>query len=197
MKNRNITILYIILSLAFLCEAVLSFNRYSFNGYYVDKIINGLWLLMTVFMIIRFWKKKSTKAIFAILVLIVVLSILPMMLPFFAMVYYFSTVDDYQQIELNDTYRLERTRPSALQKPQIYIYKKQGIIEKEVYRTPYFYVVENVLQKSFLEPEEAQLPVQNARIINISKDSLGIEYQIRNKKKIFYHKNKQDQFDDI
>jgi hypothetical protein len=127
----------------------------------------------------------------------VVLSILPMMLPFFAMVYYFSTVDDYQQIELNDTYRLERTRPSALQKPQIYIYKKQGIIEKEIYKTPYFYVVENVLQKSVLEPEESQLPVQNARIINISKDSLGIEYQIRNKKKIFYHKNKQDQFDDI
>lgn len=112
------------------------------------------------------------------------------MIPFFAMVYYFSTLDDYQQIELNDTYRLERTRPSALQKPFIYIYQKQGIIEKEIYRTPYAQLVENALQKSFLEPEEVQLPIQNAKIITIDKDSIGIEYQIMNKKKIFYHKQK-------
>lgn len=116
-----------------------------------------------------------------------------MMIPFFAMVYYFSTFDDYQQIQLNNNYRLERTRPGALYKPQIYIYKKEGILEKKVYKTPYSEVTETVLQTSSVNDMEGEkAPIQLAKLVKVSEDSIGIEYQIRNKKQVFYHKKDLD-----
>lgn len=93
MKNKNIVIAYLVVTLIFLGEVVLNFNQYSYAGYYPDKIIGWLWLVMTVFIIIRLWKKKAIKAYFAFLVAGIILSILPMMIPFFALVSYFSTID--------------------------------------------------------------------------------------------------------
>jgi hypothetical protein len=51
-------------------------------------------------------------------------------IPFSGIIYYFSTIDDYQQIKLNKNYRIERTRQQALSIPRIYIYKENGILEK-------------------------------------------------------------------
>ncbi|CAM3075565.1 hypothetical protein DRF59_15925 [Chryseobacterium flavum] len=193
MKSKNIVILYLILSLIFVFGIALHLNKYSYSGYYTDKIINWLWLGMTIFMIIRFWKRKMIKVYFVLLLATVILSILPMMIPFFAMVYYFSTFDDYQQIQLNNNYRLERTRPGALYKPQIYIYKKEGILEKKVYKTPYSEVTETVLQTSSVNDMEGEkVPIQLAKLVKVSEDSIGIEYQIRNKKQVFYHKKDLD-----
>lgn len=198
MKNRNIMIAYLVVSLIFLSEIVLSFYKYSYSGYYTDKMINWLWLAMTVFVIIWFWKKKVIKVYFSFLMLGIILSILPMMLPFFMLVSYFSTIDNYQQIQLDDTYRIESARLGALSKPQIIVYKKEGILEKKIYTTPYSKVAEDMYELSLDSPARAEnKPIQGAKIVNVSKDSLGIEYQIVNKKKIFYHKNKEDWFDDI
>ncbi|AZA82013.1 hypothetical protein C1637_24390 [Chryseobacterium lactis] len=192
MKNTHITILYSIVSLIFLTEVILSFNHYSFSGYYTDKIINWIWLAMTLFMIIWFWKKKIMKAYFVFLAFTILLSMLPMMIPFFALVNYFSTLDDYQQIQLDDTYRIERTRPNVLHKPQISVYKKEGIIEKGIYQTPYLFIVEKVFQDHFTNDIEGEnQPIQKARLVDVNKDSIGIEYEIMNKKTIFYHKEKE------
>ncbi len=112
-----------------------------------------------------------------------------MMIPFFAVVNYFSTLDDYQQIQLDDTYRIERTRRNVLDKPRIYIYKKEGIIEKGMYKTPYILVVEKVFQDHFTNDIEGDnQPIQKAKLVSVDKDSIGIEYKIMNRKNIFYHK---------
>ncbi|WP_213278013.1 hypothetical protein [Chryseobacterium indologenes] len=83
MSNKNLVIAYLAVTLVFLFGIVLSLNNYSFAGYYIDKIINWLWLLMTIFIIVRFWKKKVIKVYFGLLISGIILSILPMMIPFF------------------------------------------------------------------------------------------------------------------
>ncbi|WP_027374005.1 MULTISPECIES: hypothetical protein [Chryseobacterium] len=194
MSNKNILLLYAFISLVFLAEVVLSLNQYSFSGYYTDKIINWMWLAMTLLIILRFWRKKVVKAYFAVLIFSVLLSMLPMMIPFFALVNYFSTLDDYQQIQLDKIYRIERTRRNVLDKPKVYIYKNEGIVEKEIYKVPYLEIVEKVFQDHFTNDiaGEAQ-PIQKAKLVSVDKDSLGIEYEIMNKKNIFYHKDKKEE----
>ncbi|UKB84583.1 hypothetical protein LF887_02705 [Chryseobacterium sp. MEBOG06] len=194
MKNKNIVITYLALTLIFLFGVVLSFNNYSFSGYYMDKVINWLWLAMTVFIIIRFWKKKGAKIYFGILLSGTILSILPMMIPFFGMVLYFSTTGCDQHITLDDTYRMERGRPGVMSNPMITIYKKEGIFEKQISRTPYLDIIEQIQSSSHIN--EKELPVQGAKLININNDSIGIEYQIMNKKKVIYQKNRMNWFDD-
>lgn len=178
------------ITLIFLSEVVLNFNQYSYAGYYPDKIIGWLWLAMTVFIIIKLWKRKAIKVYFGFLVAGIILSILPMMIPFFALLSYFSRIDSYQRIQLDDHYRIERHRPGALSKVQIAVYQQKGIFEKRIGKIPYVEVLENVLQRPSFEisNDEQQEPIQEAKLINANKDSIGIEYQIMNKKKIFYHK---------
>lgn len=189
MRNKNIIIVYLVVTLVFLSEVVLNFNQYSYAGYYTDKIIGWLWLALTVFIIIRLWKKKAIKVYFGLLVAGIILSILPMMLPFFALVSYFSTIDSYQRISLNNNYRIERYRPGALSKPQIAIYQQKGILEKRISKTPYVEILEKVVQRPSIDipSEEQKEPIQEAKFINADKDSIGIEYKIMNKKQIFYH----------
>lgn len=189
MRNKNIVIVYLVVTLVFLSEVVLNFNQYSYAGYYTDKIIGWLWLALTVFIIIRLWKKKAIKVYFGLLVAGIILSILPMMLPFFALVSYFSTIDSYQRISLNNDYRIERYRPGALSKPQIAIYQQKGILEKRISKTPYVEILEKVVQRPSIDipSEEQKEPIQEAKFINVDKDSIGIEYKIMNKKQIFYH----------
>lgn len=193
MKSKHLPAIYLAITVLFVIEIILSWKQYSFAGYYTDKVINWAWLAMTVFMIIRFWKRKTAKAYFTLLLSVIILSILPMMIPFFGIVCYFSTIDDYQQIELNDSYRIERTRPGALSKPQIYIYQKEGILEKKIYKTPYLEIVEHVIQNPLKrEPGQKDPQIQQAKLISSNKDSIGIEYQIMGKKHIFYHKSQED-----
>ncbi|WPO90456.1 hypothetical protein [Chryseobacterium sp. YR459] len=197
MNNKNIVIAYLAVTLVFLFGIVLSLNNYSFAGYYIDKIINWLWLLMTIFIIIRFWKKKVIKIYFGLLISGIILSILPMMIPFFGIVHYFSTIGCEQRIQLDDTYRLERGRPGVLYNPLITIYKKEGIFEKQILRTPYSEIIDKVSEPSSETLYEKTRPIQDAKLMSVNNDSIGIEYQIMNKKKLIYHKNKLNWFDDL
>ncbi|WP_426477100.1 hypothetical protein ACP3T3_17745 [Chryseobacterium sp. CBSDS_008] len=198
MNNKNIVIAYLALTFIFLFGVILSFNHYSFAGYYTDKIINWLWLAMTGFIIIRFWKKKVIKIYFGVLISGIVLSILPMMIPFFGILLYFSTVGCDQQISLDDTYRMERGRPGALYNPMIMIYKKEGLFEKQTSRILYTDITKNVLPPSLQKiTDEKKLPIQDAKVVNVNQDSIGIEYRIMDKKKVIYHKNKLNWFDDF
>lgn len=197
MNNKNTVIAYLAVTLVFLFGIILSLNNYSFAGYYIDKVINWLWLLMTIFIIIRFWKKKVIKVYFGLLISGIILSILPMMIPFFGIIHYFSTIGCEQRIQLNDTYRMERGRPGALYKPLITIYKKEGIFEKQISRIPYSDITDKVTEPSFETLYEKNRPIQEAKLINVNQDSIGIEYRILNKQKVIYHKNKLNWFDDL
>jgi hypothetical protein len=172
----------------------MSFYDYSLYGYYSDKIINWSWLFFTGTVIVWFWKKKLMRIYFYSLISLILLSILPMAIPFFGILYSFSTIDDYQQIKLNNTYRIERTKNQALSMPRIYIYERKGLIEKNICRPRYAEIIDNVLniERDQEAIDEKGLSIQNAKLISFNKDSIGIEYQISGKKKIIYHKLKNE-----
>ena len=193
-KLKYLIAVYVISSTLFIFGVILTFYDYSYRGYYSDKIINWIWLLLNFLIIIIYWKKKFVKISLLIVVLFLSLSIIPMGIPFFGKVYYFSTIDDYQQIKLNENYRIERTRQNALSMPRIYIFQDKGILEKNICRTKYQEIIQKIEKKNSYSSDidERTTQIQQAKLISINKDSLGIEYKILNKKGIFYHKFEDD-----
>jgi len=114
-------------------------------------------------------------------------------IPFFGVVYYFSTFDDYQQIVLNDDYRIEITQQQALSSPRIYIYKRAGILEKNICRPLYREVKEIVSTiQNDANVKNDNISIEDAQLINIHKDSIGIYYQISGKHKTVYHQLKNE-----
>jgi len=193
MKNKKLAISYIIISFIFIFGVLLTFYNYSYSGYLTDKIIAWCWLIFTVMIIVFFWKKKSIKIYFFSLVTFLFLSILPMGVPFFGIVYYFSTIDDYQQIVLNDTYRIEITQQLVLSSPRIYIYKRVGLLEKNICRPLYREVKEIVSTiQNDANIKDENISIEDAQLITTHKDSLGIRYKISGKQKIVYHKLKNE-----
>lgn len=102
----------------------------------------------------------------------------------------FQPSTSYQRISLNGDYRIERYRPGVLSKPQIAIYQRKGIFEKKIGKAPYAEVLEKVIQRPSIDisSDEQNKSIQEAKLVNVHEDSIGIEYQIMNKKRIFYHK---------
>jgi hypothetical protein len=117
-----------------------------------------------------------------------------MAIPFFGILFYFTTIDDYQQIKLNSEYRIERTQQHALSMSRIYIYKRIGIFEKNICRPVYSEVIENILNVERAKNlfDEEKLSIQEAKLISANNDSIGIEYKISNKNKLIYHKTVND-----
>jgi hypothetical protein len=124
---------------------------------------------------------------------LVCLSILPAGIPFIGIEYFFSTIDDYQQIKINDKYRIERTRTFALSMPSVIVFESEGILEKQIIVTDYSELLCNTLEiprYSYSYPDRNKTEIQKAKLISSNSDSIGIEYTILNKTNIYYHKFK-------
>ncbi|QCE42287.1 hypothetical protein [Psychroserpens sp. NJDZ02] len=190
MTNRILLFVYFVVSLLFVLGILLTFYDYNYLGYYSDKIINGLWLGFTLIIIFKFWTKKLVKIFFFTLVSVVLLSILPMAIPFFGIVNYFTNSGDYQQIQLNSNYRIERTRHHPLSKERIYVYEKKGLLEKNICRPGYSQIAERVLNINTFDNliTTDSLVIKNAKLIGVNNEEIEIEYQILDKKASVKHK---------
>ena len=115
-------------------------------------------------------------------------------IPFFGILYYFTTIGDYQQISLNNEYRIERTKQQPLSVPRIYVYKRSGIFEKNMCRPVYTEIIRNVLNAERIKNSfnEKNISIQDAKLVSVDNDSIAIEYQILGKQKLIYHKIKND-----
>ena len=110
-----------------------------------------------------------------------------MAIPLFGIYFYLTNEGDYQQIKLNNTFRLERTKQQALSLPRVYIYEKHfGILEKNIGRPNYSEILQEIFKDMNLNRKETT--IQSAKFISKNKDSIGIEYEILNTKKTIYHK---------
>src|SRR5690606_21161931 len=111
-------------------------------------------------------------------------SVLPMGIPFFGILYYFTTIGDYQQISLNNEYRIERKKQQALSVIRIYVYKRSGILEKNICRPVYTEIIRNVLNAERIKNSlnEKNIPIQAAILVSVDNDSIAIKYQRLRKK---------------
>ncbi len=194
MTNRNLIITYLTITLIFILGVFMTFYDYSYFGYYTDKIINWFWLGFTLIIIFRYWKTRAIKIYCFSMLSFLILSVLPMAIPFFGILFYFTTIGDYQQLTLNSEYRIERTKQQALSMPRVYVYKRIGIFEKNICRPHYSEIIENVLSLERYKDslDEKKLSIQGAKLVSANNDSIGIEYQISDKKKLIFHKTEND-----
>ncbi|OOG18536.1 hypothetical protein BWD42_00680 [Sphingobacterium sp. CZ-UAM] len=133
MKSK-IQIIYIFITLL-LCVDILAYylEKISLIGYFSDVLLFWIWLGLTMAVIVIFWKKILAKIMLAILILGLICSILPMMLPFYTVMLSMSSYGLRMKKDLNEKYRAQIVGYSVLSSPWLEIIEKRGIIEKRVF----------------------------------------------------------------
>lgn len=106
--------------------------KISLRGYYSDVILFWLWFFGSIAIIILFWKKVMAKLLLGAMILALIGSILPMMLPFFALVFSTTPFGLRMTKDLNENYRAQIAGYSVMAYPVLQIIEKRGIIEKQV-----------------------------------------------------------------
>ena len=157
----------------FAAGVVMSFYGMSYAGYYTDKVICWIWLLATVGIIIRLWKMRIMRIYAISIAVTLLLSVVPMMIPFFGIVFYFTTTGDYQQIDLNNKYRLEYTTRGVMARPEVVIIENHGLLEKTVSNN----YVSALRQR---QPDGTLYRIEKATLRSAGKDSICISYIIGN-----------------
>ena len=191
-KSLKIYIISSVLLILFL----LSLNLMGLNlkGEYTYQILAWTWIIFTFYIIIKFWKIIYIKIYGFLLFALVGLSILPMAIPFLSIVSFLFNMNTIQTIKVNDEYKIVVTKKVMAMK-RAYIYNNESkflVLEKSnnIARPDYSDIVSETLNINSDDPklyEYENEPIQQAKLISINKDSIGIEYQILNKKKIIYH----------
>lgn len=191
-KSLKIYIISSVLLILFL----LSLNLIGLNlkGEYTYQILAWTWIIFTFYIVIKFWKIIYIKIYGFLLFALVGLSILPMAILFLSIVSFLFNMNTIQTIKVNDEYKIVVTKKVMAMK-RAYIYNSESkfpILEKSnnIARPDYSDIVSETLNINSDDPklyEYENEPIQQAKLISINKDSIGIEYQILNKKKIIYH----------
>lgn len=195
-KKTAFALLYLLSTLLFIISFIL-LNKYGmqFAGYWTEKVIAWQWLVLTPIFIWVFWQYKTVKAFLAGLVLLLIGSILAMAIPFFGFLLYITTIDDHQRIKLDENTRLELTNQHTLCMTGVYVYqKKWGIFEQNKARPVYSDIIDEVVYNGEAYKREIQLevsknttPIEQATLVYVDENKIGIEYQIQGKRKIIYH----------
>lgn len=133
MKSK-IQILYIVTTLLLSMDMLLYYlEKISLIGYYSDVLLFWIWLGLTMAVIVIFWKKILAKIMLSGLILGLICSILPMMLPFYTVMLSMSSYGLRMKKDLNENYRAQIVSYSVLSPPLLEIIEKKGIIEKRIF----------------------------------------------------------------
>ena len=134
--------------------AAYCFYKISLPGYYSDVILFWLWFLGSIAVIVLFWKKVMAKLLLGAMLLALTGSILPMMLPFFALVFSTTPFGLRMTKDLNENYRAQIVGYSVMAHPVLQIIEKKGIVERQI-----------------IQCDDTQLPDPNADLkIRSAKD---------------------------
>jgi hypothetical protein len=134
-KNSIVIWSYALLTGLLLLIISLLFYKFSFAGYFSDRIIFWLWAIETLYITINYFKKKIIKFYFGFLISGIVLSIIPMGLPFAAIILSTTGTGLLFKEQINDKYRFQITGYSIISQPDIEIIENKWIFEKDKLRT--------------------------------------------------------------
>lgn len=175
--------IYIISSVV-LILFLLSLNLMGLNlkGEYTYQILAWTWIIFTFYIVIKFWKIIYIKIYGFLLFALVGLSILPMAIPFLSIVSFLFNMNTIQTIKVNDEYKIVVTKKVMAMK-RAYIYNSESkfpILEKSnnIARPDYSDIVSETLNINSDDPKRYEYenePIQQAKLISINKDSIGIE----------------------
>ncbi|WP_300674443.1 hypothetical protein [Soonwooa sp.] len=133
MIKKTILILFAISSaLLALDIGLYLYDFISYRGYYSDVVVFWSWFILSILVILFYWKKLIAKLYLTALIIALILSILPMMLPFWTLVFSMSSFGLKTNKKLNDNYRAQIVGYSVMSKPWLEIIESKGIFEKRI-----------------------------------------------------------------
>lgn len=130
-RKRIFLIFYLLISLLLIADLlVMQKLKISLAGYWSDRLLFWFWAFGTLACLIVFWKSLLTKIYLALLVAGVILSILPMMLPFWAITLAATGLERGDWVSPPDgKYRVQIIK-SVMSKPQLQVIENMGLFEK-------------------------------------------------------------------
>lgn len=127
--------IYIVVSLLLAADiTAYCLYKISLNGYYSDVMLFWLWFCGSITIIILFWKKIFAKLLLTLMTLALILSFLPMAVPFFALVFSTTPFGLRLDRDLNKNYRAQIVGYSVMAYPVLQVIEKRGILEKELFQ---------------------------------------------------------------
>lgn len=191
MANKTILIrFYLFISgLIILNICLYYFAMMSFTGYWSDRVIFWIWLLATPVVVISFWKKIGTKIYFWLLVATLILTILPMAIPFFGLILAGSGSGRLNHFNLDNNIRVQTVSYGVMGRPRLQIVKDGLLFDKikledgdEIFTndTTWIEVKDANNPKNIAKsPELKTLEIRdakNAKLINQTDTSLTVKY---------------------
>jgi len=120
------------LSILLLFDIILNYGYdMSFRGYYTDAILFWLWFISSICIIIFYWKKRIAKFFLGGITFIIILSIVPLGLPFYTLLYSMTPAGLKYNKNLNEKYRAQIVGYDVMSYPHLEIIEKIGLLEKK------------------------------------------------------------------
>lgn len=135
MKTRRIILrLYLLISLLLAMDVLLWYRyKISLAGYYSDAILFWLWLAGSIAVIICYRKRILARLLLAALVLGIILSLLPMGIPFYALLLSGTPMGLWMDKKLNDHYRAQIVGYSVMTLPWLEVIERRGLWEQRIF----------------------------------------------------------------
>jgi beta-lactamase regulating signal transducer with metallopeptidase domain len=141
---KTLQIVYWTITTLLVADATLYYEfSISLTGYYSDKVLFWTWLVLTVIVVSTEFKKKWARIYSLTLGIIVVLSMLPMMIPFLSIIGFAFANDINSSYELVSPYRIHETSPPGPIIPRIQLMKNLGVLEKVVGDTEFKFQIDS------------------------------------------------------
>lgn len=129
-KQILIRFYFLVSALIVLNVIIYCFWQMSFRGYWSDRIIFWIWLIATPIVVMSFWKKIWTKIYFWLLVSGLILSIIPMAMPFFGILLSASGSGRLNHFSLDKNFRVQTVGYGVMGRPRVQIVKDGLLFDK-------------------------------------------------------------------
>ncbi|MFD2556853.1 hypothetical protein [Sphingobacterium tabacisoli] len=131
--KRVILKIYGFLSVLFVTDLIAYFGfEISLRGYFADIILFWFWCFGSFLIVVIFWKTRLAKLFLIGMVSFVLLSMLPMGLPFYALALSTTPFGLRLSKDLNSSYRGQIVSYSVMVPPWLEVMEKRGVVERRV-----------------------------------------------------------------
>jgi hypothetical protein len=167
-KMRILQIIYWTITGLLIADAVLYFEfSISLAGYLSDRVLLWTWLVLTGAIISANFRKKWARVYSIALGIVVALSMLPMMIPFLAIIGFAFGDDRNASYELDSLYRIQETSPPGPIIPRIQLIKNVGLLEKVVGDTEFKFQIDDASYRLYDAKSIEILSVDNDERVKI------------------------------
>ncbi|MBT30959.1 MAG: hypothetical protein CMO01_14970 [Thalassobius sp.] len=104
----------------------------SYRGYWTDRILFWIWFSLTTYIIYYYWNKKIIKIYVGALISFIILSMLPMMIPFIIIITTITGTDRSCHQEISKNISIQESTKSPITIPKIQVVEKTWLIDRVI-----------------------------------------------------------------